>query len=312
MNCFHPWWGRRYRGRVDTPLPSLQSLRVLDAAARLGSYARAAEELGLTHGAVSHQIRALEAWVNAPLFEKAGRQMTPTSTALGLLARTRTAIGILGEAFGHPVVRRQTQGLVVATTPGIARFWLLPRLRELPEGLIASIRTSSSLDAPAEEPADAYLRYGPGGWPALQSECLSAETVAPVAHPRFKKDGELEPEAIMSLPLLASPFQTWLTWFEAAGLGARQTPAPILELSDMGLVIDAAALGLGVALAPRKLVEPHVRRGELVRLADLEAPEVYGYHLAWPPTTKKSDAIAHLRTWLRAEFAADAPSQPCG
>jgi LysR family glycine cleavage system transcriptional activator len=289
--------------KLDTPLPSLQSLRVLDVAARLRSYARAAEELGLTHGAVSHQVKSLEAWVEAPLFVRVGREMAPTQAALALLARTRTALGILGEAFGHPVVRPQIEGLTLSTTPGIARLWLLPRMGRLPPGLIRSVKTNSRLDNPTDEPIDAYLRYGPGGWPGLQSVLLSSELISPIAHPKFHAEGPLEPADILELPLLTSPFQTWLGWFEAAGLPLRKAPVSTLELSDMGLVIDAAALGIGVALAPHRLVEGYLRRGELVSISGLSVPDVYGYHLAWPPTTKKAGAIAVLRSWLVREFS---------
>lgn len=288
---------------MDTPLPSLQSLRVFDAAVRLGSFARAAEELGLTHGAVSHQIKALEAWVNAPLFERIGRQMMPTATALGLVARSRTAIAILGEAFGHPVVRTPAQGLILSTTPAIARFWLLPRLNRLPAGLIASIRTNPSFDLPSVEFADVHLRFGAGGWPGMQSVLLSGETVSPVGHPRFRRDGGWAPQELLNLPILSSPFQTWHGWSEMAGLSLRQPLGPALELSDMGLVIDAATLGLGIALAPQRLVEGHFGRGELVKLCALDVPEVYSYHLAWPATTRKGSAISLLRDWLEDEFS---------
>lgn len=288
---------------MEPPLPSLQALRILDVAARLHSYTKAADELGLTHGAVSHQIKGLESWVNAPLFTRAGKQMHPTEAALALLARTRTAIGILGEAFGHPVLRAASDGLVVATTPGVARLWLIPRLHRAAPGLIRSVRASPSFENPLDSDVDAYLRYGNGGWSGLQSALLGCEFIAPVGTAAFREAIDGGQATLADLPLLVSPFQTWRSWFPTEASGTVKLPSPTLELSDIGLVIDAATAGLGVALAPMRLVDGHLRRGDLMLLSERSIPDVYGYHLAWRPTSRKTDSLASLLDWMAREFS---------
>ena len=112
-------------------LPSLQALRILEAAVRLESFTRAAGELGLTHGAISRQVDAMEGWAGVSLFPRVGRRMAPTEPARVLVTQAREALRILGDAFGHPLLPRGATGLRLSTTPAIARLWLLPRLSRI-------------------------------------------------------------------------------------------------------------------------------------------------------------------------------------
>lgn len=287
------------------PLPSLQALRVLEAAVRHQSFTEAARELGLTHGAVSRQVDALEAWVGSELFTRSGRRMIPSEEARRLVTQCRGALRILEDAFGHPLTRKAVPGLRLSTTHVFARCWLLPRLKRLRAefpGLIASLDTSSALVAGMARDVDVAVRYGPGGWPDVQSERLGSEILFPVAAPELAQFGSDWTEA----DLISTPYQSWRAWFHAAGL---QPPAQIskaFHVGDSALALDAAAAGLGVALARQRLAKVDLQSGRLVRLSPESVEDVYAYYAVWPTDTRKQDQIEVLLGWLRHEFAAEA------
>lgn len=289
---------------VSSPLPSLQALRVLEAAVRLQSYTVAAHEVGVTHGAVSRQVAALEGWTGSRLFERRGRRMAPTEEALRLVTQSREALRILADAFGHPLLPAPVTGLRLSTTHAIARLWLLPRLPALHAthpGLLAALETSTSLDAGWTPDIDVALRYGPGRWPGVRAEFLGGERSFPVASPTLAAVHEDWRDA----PLLSSPFQSWRAWFEAAGLTPPSRSHSPLELADAGLVLDAAAAGLGVALARERLAAPLLARGEITRLTAQHVEDSYGYYLVWSPDTPRLEEIRHLLQYLRSGFQAD-------
>lgn len=283
------------------PLPSLQALRVLEAAVRRQSYSDAARELGLTHGAVSRQVDALETWAGAPLFARAGRRMMPTAAASSLVTRTREALRILEEAFGHPVLPRHAAGLRISTTPAIARLWLVPRLPALHRdhpGLIAAIEVSSALDAGASDSVDAGIRYGPGGWPGVESRLLGRERLFPVAAPHLIAPGA----DWRAAPRIGTPFQSWRRWFDETAPDLDRQDGAALELPDAALALDAAIQGLGVALARERLVAPLLRTGILVRLSPDAVEDIYSYWFVRPPT-RTSKQIDALLEWLLNQFA---------
>lgn len=287
-------------------LPSLQALRVLDAAARLGSFSEAAGELGLTHSAVSHQIAALEAWTGMALFERRGRRMAPTAAALSIVARTRPALQSLGEAFGRATTVRAEAGLRVSTLPAFARYWLMPRIIDEPDvwtGLIGAIETGAELVDFESGQADVALRYGPGGWPNVQSVRLGAERLFPIASPQLaERLAGAGDRWIETAPLIANAFVGWTAWFEAAGLSPRAPVRPVIEVADSGLALDAAAAGLGVALGRARLCKRAIAEGRIAPLSKAVLDEGYSYHLVWRPGSKKAARIEALLERLIGEF----------
>lgn len=270
---------------------------------RLQSYTGAARELGVTHGAVSRQVGALEGWTGARLFERHGRRMAPTEEALRLVTQSREALRILADAFGHPLLPAASSGVRMSTTQSIARLWLLPRLPALQEvhpGLVAAVEASTSLDAGWSRDVDVALRYGPGGWPGVHAERMGGERLFPVASPSLAAAHKDWRDA----PLISSPFQSWRAWFEATELAPPAIFQPALELSEVGLILDAAAGGLGVALARERLAADLLASGKLVRLTDCWAEDGYAYHLVWPPQTRRGKEIQILLEWMRTAFSA--------
>jgi LysR family transcriptional regulator, glycine cleavage system transcriptional activator len=287
-------------------LPSLQALRVLDAAARLGSFSEAAAELGLTHGAVSHQVSALEAWTGITLFERRGRRMAPTAAALSMMARSRPALRALGEAFGRPGPPRPEAGLRITTVAAFARFWLLPRMLDAPQAwleLIGGIDTGAELADIGGGHLDAAIRYGPGGWRDLQSVRLGAERIFPVASPALAHQlAGRGRDWVEEAPLIGNAFVSWNGWFQAAGVSPRGAIKPVLEVADSGLALDAAVAGLGVALGRMRYCRRMIEDGRLAAVSNATLDDGYSYHLVWRPGVAKIARIEALLERLLIEF----------
>ncbi|WP_322008943.1 LysR substrate-binding domain-containing protein [Paraburkholderia sp. J12] len=297
-------------------LPPLQTLRVFEAAVRLRSFTRAADELALTQGAVSQHVRALEAQLEIALFSRGRTGVEPTAQALALALQVRQGLRVLERAFGLPSVREvratrlqnETITLVVSTLPAVALRWLAPRLPRFharhPEIRI-DLRMSVQLARlDSRDRVDVALRYGPGHWPGLSSEKLMDEEVFPVASPAYR-DGRL-PRRLADLArctLLVQTAQPWEPWFQAAAL-ALEVPDDAPVFDDMNRMLDAAADGAGIALARRSLVEAELADGRLIRLWRRSIVDVHAYYLVWRAESKKRAAIETFRAWLRREAAA--------
>jgi LysR family glycine cleavage system transcriptional activator len=279
------------------PIPSLQALRILEAAVRLESFTGAAAELGLTHGAISRQVFGLESWTGKRLFKRAGRRMAPTESARALVTQTREALHMLSKAFGDPVVVLPRPGLRLSTTPSIARLWVLPALTALHAvhpGLISAIDTTTELVVGLSKEVDVALRYGPGSWPGVQSRLLGNETLFAVASPALLA----RIEDWRAAPLITTPFQSWGRWFDAAGEAPPLPHAAALQVPDSALALDAAALGLGVALARARMVQPWLDRGDLVAVDPHRIEDIYAYHLVWPIHSPRVVQISALGEWF--------------
>src|SRR5512134_1239115 len=231
-------------------LPSMQTLMAFEAAARLQSYTAAAEELGVTHGAISHRIRALERRVGTTLFHRTGRTMLPAHEAVTLLAQVREALAALQRAL--PDRSRSTPGrLVISVHPSLATRWLIPRvgrfLDDNPD-LVVEVRSTADLGAFLTHGIDVSIRYGAGDWPDATSERLAGEILFPVCTPAYRNEHRLvQPADLARCTLLRHAWQPWSPWLHAARLRIKE-PAGKLTLSDSGLVLEAALAGQGVAL----------------------------------------------------------------
>lgn len=282
-------------------MPSLQALRALEASVRLQSFTAAAVELAVTHGAISRQIDKLEQWTGKRLFVRASRRMAPTEAARAFVTQTREALRILQDAFGHPLLPRSIPGLRLSTTHAIARLWLLPRLATIHEtypALIAAVETTTALDAGWSETIDVAIRYGPGSWPGVHSTRLGGETLFPVASPALLARHAEWTDA----PFLTTPYQSWRSWFDAFRLSIPQHALKALELPDAGLALDAAAAGLGIALARGRLVEGYLARGALVHVSAERLPDSYAYYLVSPPRADSRLNIGVLEQALLCHF----------
>lgn len=297
-------------------LPPMQTLRAFEAAVRLGSFTRAADELALTQGAISQHVRALELRLGTALFvrERFGAVATPEAHALAL--QVRQGLEVLQRAFERVPPRQRTREarkpeptkLTVSVLPPFAARWLAPRLpsflRRHPD-ISLQLRPEAVLARfDRHDGVDVALRYGPGAWPDLEAERLMDEEVFVVASPAYR--GGRLPRRFADLArctLLRHASQPWEPWFQAVGLDLTEPRGGPL-FTDAGALIDAAANGLGIALARATLVEAELAKGALVRLWRRSIKDIYAHFIVWRSDSAKRDAIDALRRWLHEEAAA--------
>lgn len=288
-------------------LPPMQALRAFEATAREGSLTRAAETLHVTHGAVSHQIKSLEADLGVRLVERAGRGVRLTEEGERLAARVRAAFAELAAGVEEITARPNPRQLRVSIAPSLAARWLLPRIgrfgaRHPDIDLVVS--SSIALADFQRDEADVGIRYGQGKWAGVHAEFLLDDAYFPVCSPRIKGGVPKAPADLARYPLLRSEGEPWKPWFEAAGL---DWPEPVRgpTFSDSALLMEAAADGHGVALGRSTLLGNDERNGVLVRPFAIEVPSDRRIFLVYPPRHAKSPKIAAFRAWLQAEIAAD-------
>jgi LysR family glycine cleavage system transcriptional activator len=287
-------------------LPPFLTLTALEAAARHRSYSRAARELNVTHGAVSQQIRKLEDELGTKLFVRQGNAMEPTATGRHLAARVGEALAVLHQ--GMDVARASSKGpLVISTSAAFATRWLVTRLGRLSrqtDELDLQMRVEDRAADFVTDGVDIGLRFGRGPWPGVESIQLLGERLFPVCSPGFlERHPVTRPEDLLTVPLLRHTAMHWRVWFKAMGM---EEPAqrPALTFDDTSLMLDAAAQGMGMALARSGLSERDLREGRLVRPIPGEVTVETGHHFVWRADSPKLARILKLRDWFLAETTA--------
>jgi LysR family glycine cleavage system transcriptional activator len=295
-------------------LPSLQTLRAFEAAARLKSYSKAAEELGLTHGAVSHRIRELEQRQGVTLFKRAGNTMQLTPEGQQLEAQVRQGLSLLEQAFpSKRPAAKPSRHIVVASVPSIASTWLFQRMAQFrtenPD-IDIDLRVTEALNDYRKEGIDIGVRLGRGGWHGLHAQKLFDEALTPICTPDYRERTNLNtPADLQRATLLRNPWTPWARWFSAAGLPWPE-PATGPKFDDALLMLRAALDGQGVALGRQWLAIDELRAGRLIAPFDIAVRDDFAYWLVWPTSkTLKPDA-ARFRDWIDAKAAAEEPICP--
>jgi LysR family glycine cleavage system transcriptional activator len=295
-------------------LPPFFALRALEAAARHRSYSRAAAELAVTHGAVSQQIRKLEAELGARLFERQGNAMVPTPEAQRLAEEVSRGLGILQNALGAFASAAERDPLVVSLDPQFATRWLPTRLSRLladPAGANLELRAEERRADFVTDGVDVAVRYGAGHWAGVEAAHLFTETLFPVCSPSVWAAHPMRgPQDVLTAPLVHHRHRPWSLWFEAFGLQAPGAAGPVFD--DSLMVAEAAAAGLGVALARSGLVEADLASGRLVRPLQEDICSELGFFVVWRADSRKAARIHALRDWLVAETRAAAAEGDMG
>lgn len=283
-------------------LPPLSTLRAFEAAARLESFSRAADEISVTHGAVSHQIRSLERALGTALFARNGRRVALTSAGRHFAERVRAALEDLAEAAQF-VRRAERDGAVsVSMLPSFAARWLMPRLGRFMErhpAIAVNIHTSITLVDFRRDDVDLAIRFGGGRWPDLEAHKFMDEEFFPVVSPRFNR-GRLpkHPAELGKFPLLRSSDEPWTPWFRAAGVHFKEPHSMVF--TDSNLLLQAALDGRGIALARSSIAEADLRAGKLMRLFKLAVPAHGASYVVWPKGKLSANAML-FRDWLLEE-----------
>lgn len=255
-------------------LPPLETLRAFEAAARTGSFSGAAEQLNVTHGAISRQVAKLEHWLGLKLFDRVARGVVMTIEGNRLYIRTREAFDLIADNTDRWSEPRGTAVVRLTSIPSVSGLWLIPRLQQLEQGppplrivLTVDIRQADLVD----EGVDLSVRCGRGGIPGRVSIQLFEEMIYPVAAPSLAaKVGQGEAARLLKYPLIHdSDAAGWRAWFADFGIDYHPRPQD-RRFEDYNLVLDAAANGLGVALARPPLAEKQIQTGRLA-IADPRA-----------------------------------------
>lgn len=282
-------------------LPPMTTLPVLEASARLGSFSLAAEELHVTHGAVSHQIRSLEEFLGMKLFVRSGRGVALTVEGELLAGATREALEKIEETIESlkPAARENT--LVISVLPSFASRWLMPRLGNFLEShptMQISVLAVQQLANFRIDGVDVAIRYGVGPWPGLHSTRLAGDSYIAVCSPKFRR-GRLpkRPEQMVDLPLFCSEPGMWSKWFALAGMDFAP-PSQAIEYNDAALFLQQAVAREGIVLTRRSIAASDLAEGRLVRLFDYQLPSDRSYHLVCLPQCVNWPKIAAFRTWI--------------
>ena len=291
-------------------LPPLNALRSFDAAARHQSFTRAADELCVTQGAVSHQVKALETELGLQLFKRERNGLLITDAGRDYLAVVRDIFDRLELATDRLLQRQRSGTITVTTSPDFAAKWLVGRLGRFAEAYpdielkLAALMHRVDF---AREDMDLAIRHGDGQWPELDAVNLSAEELFPVCSPSLmtSRGGLHKPEDVLKFPLLhLDDRRDWSRWLEAAGhSGEGLLHGPILNHASM--LIDAAIDAQGIALARTMLAANDLITGRLVRPFQAAIPLRNTYWIVCPKATRSLPKIVAFRDWLLEEVTAD-------
>jgi LysR family transcriptional regulator, glycine cleavage system transcriptional activator len=284
-------------------LPPLNAIKAFEAAARLGSFTRAAEELSVTHGAVSRQIRLLEEWLGTSLFMRTSRNAVPTRAGRELLAEAGPALDRLASASLRVQSGGKARGVLhISALPTFAMRWLIPRLPELQREHPALETRIVTASTPAEQfrmEVDVVVS-GPARQPGWVGSRFLGEAYLPLLSPGLMKERPLRaPADLVRHTLLhaATRRQMWLRWLTAAGVPDLK-PARDQVFEHFYFAIQAAIEGLGVAMGPLALVGDELREGRL--LAPIKEPAIRtrGYFVYAQETRSEAPTVTALRQWL--------------
>ena len=286
-------------------LPPLDGLRAMLVSGETGSFTLAAEVLGLTHGAVSRRVAAVEAWLGVAVFERHGRGVRLTPAGQRFTRQVRQALEALEQTSERWRPGRGRSTVRLSVVPSFAKLWLIPRLagllEVLPDIRIELTADHRTVDLAADE-ADLVIRYGSGEWPGLQARHLFSESLLPAGAPGVVERLGRAPddEALARRPLLHdSDSSQWRAWFARGGTRYRPKPDD-RRFEDYDLVLAAAEGGLGLALVRLPLAKSWLASGRLVAASSRRVENPLGHYVAHrrdehrPGVLRLADALCSL------------------
>jgi LysR family glycine cleavage system transcriptional activator len=274
------------------------------------NFTRASEALGVTPGAASLQIRALEEYLSRPLFRRNGRVVQLTAEGAALLPRVQQALGDLERALADTRGDRSGGPLRVTMLASFLQSWLLPRLPRLRAEhprIDLQVHTSDITVDLVRADQHAAVRLGTGPWPGVTAEKLLDEWLVPVCTPAiYAKHGPLEArDDIARYPLVHSASEPWTAWLLATKTGDEDTTSPFTgtRVDDSAAIVRLALQGFGLALARWSLCGDDVAAGRLVVASDKPLSFFRTYWLVHSKHGRAHPAFAEFREWLKGEMA---------
>lgn len=283
-------------------LPPIHALAAFESAARLGGFAQAAVELCITPSAVSHRIRLLESQLGEQLFERSPTGVRLTAAGQRTLAGVREAFDRLAHLSR---VEAPSLSLSVGVPPTFARHLLIPRLPAFYQDW-PDIEIQIDVAAPMQDKHgrhDVDIRFGKGDFDERASIPLFSDHLQVLASPEYLSRRSLvQPTDLQPSDLLRSPLLPWQLWLSAVGVNGPE-PGRGALFTDLGILLEAAASGLGVALCLARVAEPFIARGQLVPLFDQAVPSPHTYHALVDAETAQRPEVTAFTDWLKTSLA---------
>ena len=296
-------------------LPPLGAIRAFEAAARHGSFTKAASELGMTQAAISYQVKLLEDRVGAPLFLREPRRVVLSEIGRRLAPQISDAFQRLESAFG--ALRKTAEGVLsVTAVHTFATNWLVPRLGTFqmahPDIAVRLDVSSRNIDFAREE-FDVGIRGGLGAWPGLRAHRLIAGDFTPLCSPDLlARHGPLKsPADLLRLPILDGHDHWWRVWLEQAGVRDAEPPKDSsLSLDVQAMLATAAMAGQGVAMLTLAFFTAEIAAGRLVQPFSLIASDGQSYWLVYPEERRNTPKIRAFRDWVLEEVRRSPAAAP--
>jgi DNA-binding transcriptional LysR family regulator len=286
-------------------LPSLTALAAFEAVARHRSMTRAAEELNVTIGAISRQVRSLEGYVGEPLLRRERRGVEVSAKGAELYGVLSAGFSQISQTLERIRTTQAATAVTIGTSTAIASLWLMKRIgdfwRAHPDITINHLVSDNANDLRHSE-VDLRVRYGNGSWPDESAAFLFKDFLIPVCGRRFlKEQPSTSMEALAKLPLLnlhqVDPsWTTWEEWFRLVGHPVDRLKTR--NVNNYTSILNAAVDNQGVALGWSSLVDPMLKDGSLVRFGKAKVPAPGAFYVTWNDHRKLDDAIKQLKDWL--------------
>ncbi|QND53202.1 LysR family transcriptional regulator [Phyllobacterium sp. 628] len=289
------------------PLPAI---RVFESVARLQNFTKAADELNMTQSAVSYQVKLLEEFAGAPLFQRLARGVTLTAKGEVLAPVIRRALGELGDTF-RSIREEQNSVLVVSVVHTFASNWLTPRIvdfqTKFPD-ISVRFDISSHLVNYAAEGIDCGVRSGKGNWPGMTAHPLLSGGFTALASPAYlERNGRPEtPADLLNYHLITPDDDWWPVWFRQAGVeGPLVMTKPGVGIDTQQIIGGLALSGGGVALVSPGFFQTEIDSGRLVQLFDICASTGSDYYVIYPETRQISPKVRRFRDWILEQAGHD-------
>ncbi len=288
-------------------LPSLSSIRAFEAAARVGSFAQAAAELGTTAASVSYHVRQLERQLGMPLFHRHAQRVELTQSGAVIAREAMNAFAALRASFVRAVEVDESR-LALTTLPSFGTSWLTPRLGDFrkrhPE-IALRIDVSGDAEDLNDGRFDAAIRNGHGRWPGMRAVKLLPSIFMPLCSPKLKSAAAAlaNPRRALEVPLLGRP-DWWTMWFRARGFNAGPSRDKFgTSLAHEYLDIAAAVAGQGIAIGSPLLFRAELDSGRLMPAHDFVATDDRAFWFIHPAARQYSRKLVAFGSWLESEAA---------
>jgi len=284
-------------------LPPLNSLKSFEAAGRLLSFTRAAQELNVTQAAVSHQIKVIEEYLGVPLFIRSPRKLVLTEQGRALLPEVIEAFDKVSNAISTLRQEPSNKMVSVRLAPSFAAKWLSPRLKyfwlQYPEIDLCLYHAHPAVDFDREE-IDIAVTYGKGDWPGVVAEPILSLDFSPVCTPAFMSNDKplSDINNLRYYTLLHdASYECWADWLKLANKEEINANKGTI-IDDTNVLIQAAVDGQGVALGSKTFVQELLDSGKLIKPFDITLVNDFAYYIVCPEAHLKNPSVRAFKDWL--------------